>query len=58
LPSLPDVAIWIVPTVPIAAVAWLRRPKEWRFLGTTFFGLVADLVNSFLGLMTFYVLLA
>jgi uncharacterized protein len=44
--------------MPIAAAAWLRRPKEWRFFGTTIIGLSAELVNSFVGLMTFFTLLA
>jgi membrane protease YdiL (CAAX protease family) len=58
LSPLQDVALWIVPTVPIAAAAWLRRPKAWFFLGSTAIGLGAELVNSLVGLMTFYVLLA
>lgn len=53
-----DAAIWIVPTIPIAAAAWLRRPKAWGFLGTTVIGLGAELVSNGVALMTFFVLLA
>jgi membrane protease YdiL (CAAX protease family) len=52
-----DVAFLIVPTVPVATVAWLRRPNTWHFLDTTVFGLIALFVGSLVSYATFVVML-
>ncbi|SHL87500.1 hypothetical protein SAMN05444159_7062 [Bradyrhizobium lablabi] len=56
--SLPESAPWIVPTVPIAVAAALRRPRTWYFWGTAFFAVIACLVQSIAATLTFLVLLA